>query len=73
MRFYVDIDNDDHIAGITKAREFYNDSLPPIDNPDYVEPNLSKEIPNPDYIAGEGDPLIENPDYVAGSVAIGEP
>ena len=73
MRFYVDIEDEDHIAGITKAREQYNASLPQIDNPDYVEPNLQEWVENPDYEPPQGDPLIENPDYVPAQEGVGEP
>ena len=73
MRFYVDIEDADHIAGITKAREAYNAALPKISNPDYVEPDLREWIENPDYEPPQGDPLIENPDYVPAQEAVGEP
>ena len=49
MRFYVDIEDEDYIAGIAKAREAYNAALPKISNPDYVEPDLREKIENPDY------------------------
>ena len=73
MRFYVEIEDENHLAGITKAREAYNASLPWIDNPDYVEPYLLKEMVNPDYEEPIGDPLIENPDYEPATEEFGEP
>jgi len=72
MKFYVEIEDEIHLAGVTKARESHNSALPDIPNPDYIEPVGAETINNPDYQPASGDEIIQNPDYVPAQEAVGE-
>ena len=63
MKFEINIEEEEHLAGITSSREAHNESLPQMPNPDYIKPEGSPEMPNPDHVPAEGNPQIANPDY----------